>query len=282
MDPRPRDDAALGRAVREHTALNTFVDVSLSGMYLATDAAASVDLRRQIARVLQEPDPFPTEDEFNKRKQEAKTLEDFAREQAAKGFPYLFALATVRLWSILEVMVEDLVIVTLERSDRLPTDGLLSRLEGPLLPFLSASDQERAECMTLALEEKVRAVFKPGVARFEALLEPLGLHGQVEEAVRRVLLELSSVRNLLVHKNGIVDRRFAEACPWLNWKPGREVTLTRNYFRMYGLAVDWYILELDTRLRRKSGSEPDERALQIQAALLTRLTEFLETRPAGT
>jgi hypothetical protein len=264
----------LNRAIRERSTLNMFVDVTLAGMLAASDATKHIELRREIAEILQEPDPFPTEEEFQERRDEAKRIEAFAREQAGRGFPYLFSSATVRLWSILEALVDDLGLAVLCHPDfQFPADSPLLKLEGPLVPFVNAPQEERAERISIALKQKLGAALKPGVARFEAFLEPLGLAGKVDDTVKRVLIELSSVRNVLVHKNGIADKRFVDACPWLELTLGSEILLTRNDFHMYGLAVAWYIVEISFR---NSGRQTG-RGVQVQARFMSAIDSCLKT-----
>jgi uncharacterized protein YutE (UPF0331/DUF86 family) len=49
-----------------------------------------------------------------------------------------------------------------------------------------------------------------GCGRFESLLDTIGLGGSVEETVKRLFLELSQVRNIVVHKAGKADKRIVE------------------------------------------------------------------------
>src|SRR5205807_809084 len=120
--------------------------------------------------------------------------------------------------------------------------------EGPLLPFIDASIEERAELMAGALRQKLSIAFKPGIARFEEILQPFGLAAAVPAVIKQILLELASVRNVLVHKNGIADTRFLDACPWLKLVRGTRVVLTPKRFQMYDVAAHWYMLALASRI----------------------------------
>jgi hypothetical protein len=275
-------NAVLSRAITQRRELATFVDVCLAGLHHATGATGAIDLNRRIAAVLRQPDPFPDETVLEEHKARAKVVEDFAKEEVRKGFPYLFGLAIVRLWSIVEVMVEDLAIAILRRSDLVPPTGPLGELRGPLLPFLGASTQERAERILAALQEKCRATFRPGAAAFEAVLEPLGVSGSIEESIRKCLIELAGVRNVILHRHGVVDTRLAQSCPWVGWQAGNSVNLTRNHFHMYGLAVNWYIVELFDRVGRKwAGEGVQQAARDVQVGCVERIAQFQRTRPAG-
>jgi len=271
-------DDRLNRSVREQTTLHNFVEVARAGMSAATEATLNVKLHRRIAKALRKPDPFSGEEEFQKRQEEARKIEHFAREQARRGFPYLFSSAVVRLWTILEALVDDMGLILLCHPDfEWAADTELLKLEGPVLSFLNASREERAEWISGALKDKLGVTRRPGVARFEAFLKPLGLTGKIDDLVKRTLLELSAVRNALVHKNGIVDKRFLDACPWLDYlKPGSEMIVTVNDFQMYYNAAAWYTMEIDIRVEDKYKGERTESAVATQAVFLANLHTFLK------
>lgn len=54
--------------------------------------------------------------------------------------------------------------------------------------------------ITKELSRSLNADFKRGVGQFEAILDAIGLAGPVDPDVRRTLLELNEVRNVLVHR----------------------------------------------------------------------------------
>ena len=263
----------LGEAIRADTELRMFIETAVQGLGWAANATKVHD-------VLKKSPLFPIKDDTQER-QRAEQAERFGQEQASKGFPYLWYLASVRLWAILEVAVDDMALDALNRLDLIPPSSLLHTLEGPLLPFAGATADIRASLLLELLEEKCRSRFKPGVSRFEAVLDPLGLGGPVNDDVRKILLELSQARNLIMHRNGIVDKRFAEACPWIGAADGSPLPLVENHYMMYGLATSWYILELDRRLRVREGLDASEEAIEFQRDLEKKLRCFLASRPLG-
>jgi hypothetical protein len=129
----------------------------------------------------------------------------------------------------------------------LQTNRLLDKLDGPLLPFLSATPDERGTLLSQLYAEKSGADFKPGAARFEALLEPTQLSGPVPDAIRRTFLELSQLRNCLVHRSGVADSRLIEKCPWLGLSAGQRIRLSAADFRRFYLGALSYVLLLDHR-----------------------------------
>jgi hypothetical protein len=131
----------------------------------------------------------------------------------------------------------------------LQSNDALKELKGPLLPFLTLSLSERATLILKLLEKDLGGSQRQvGVARFESLLEQFGLGGGVAPLVKRTLLELWAVRNLVAHKNGVADLRFIETCPWFSASPGTQLFVSPLHYRRYSLASTWYIGEVTRRL----------------------------------
>ena len=71
--------------------------------------------------------------------------------------------------------------------------------------------------------------------------------------MRKNLIELNQVRNVLVHRGGKADRRFNDACPWLGKAVGDPVTITHAAFVKYFESVSSYTVELIARVGVRFG-----------------------------
>ncbi|AZC62628.1 hypothetical protein [Pseudomonas chlororaphis] len=233
--------------------LELFAGVCRSALNQATRSVEAIDLRRRIAEVLNEKQDYESESQLNTAKQHALKVSEFAEGQRKDGLPYLHSLCAVRLWALTEAMVDELVVHSLLTPSECFDQALLSRLKGPLIEFRSASPDEQAEFLAETLKQLVDAPLKLGAGKFEALLAPVGLGGEIQEGVRRTLYELSQIRNIIVHKSGKADRRIVEACPWLNYKKGDTVHVTFKMFECYRLAVYWYIVAIRGRVDSRDG-----------------------------
>jgi hypothetical protein len=196
-----------------------------------------------------------TEEELAKIKERVAEVEVFAKQQKRNGFSYLFSLAVVRLWSILEAMVDDLVVDFLRRPDECKDKDLIYSLKGPLLEFATAPPERQADFLTERLKDVVKAGLQAGVGRFEAMLDPIGLGGGIDPDVRRVLFELSQVRNAIVHKAGIADQRFIENCPWLNLNLDEPININAEDFHLYYTSTYYYGVEIRLRTEHFFGYE---------------------------
>ncbi|WP_024681701.1 hypothetical protein [Pseudomonas syringae] len=235
--------------------LEIFVGVCRHALNKAAKSLEALDLRRRIAEVLDEEQE--SESELEAAKEHAKKVSQFAESQRKDGLPYLHSLCAVRLWALTEAMIDELVVLSLLTPSDFFDQALLARLKGPLIEFRSASPDEQAEFLAETLKQLVDAPLKIGAGKFEALLAPVGLGGNITDGVRRTLYELSQIRNIIVHKSGKADRRLVEGCPWLNFKKGEDIHVTLKMFECYRLAVCWYIIEIRGRIESLYSIEND-------------------------
>ncbi|MBI4479658.1 MAG: hypothetical protein HY651_06510 [Acidobacteria bacterium] len=248
-DANKNDDADSQRlgpfevALDSVQELSRFVEMSWAGLGYAQTATRILDVKlRALQQGHKDVPAIHPED-----RQRAERLERFAKEQSAAGFSYLYSLAAIRLWTIVETFVQDLVLKTIGDFEAARNHPAIRKLKGPLLEFYEASTYQQAELILNLLIDDLGIAFKKGVGRFEEILGVVGLGGPVEDEVRRLLLELTEVRNLLVHRNGVVDARFAKNCPWIATKVGESVRITNRDHDRYQAAVQWYILEVEKR-----------------------------------
>ncbi len=259
------------RAGGEIHDLRIFVHVCARGLEQSTRAIEAVDLAQRIAEEIDAPSLYPSEDKLEDAKKWAGEIESFSKDQEKQGYSYLFSLGLVRLWSILESVVDDLVADSLRTPEKYKDQNLFYSLKGPLLEFNLASPERQTELLVEKLKDAVRASLKPGVGRFEAILAPIGLGGSTEERVRRVMLEMSQIRNTVLHRSGFADRRLIESCPWLGVKSTQRIQVTALAFQMYSYAAYWYLIELKLRMLALSGgSRPTNTArIRDDAAKMT-------------
>lgn len=188
-----------------------------------------------------------TEKELEERRAHAAKLQSFAEDQDSKGFPYLYNLLAIRVWTILENLVDEFAATRVQDPEKLPSLKGLEGLSVPLLQFVSAGEDARTEFIVDAIKQATKSRLKIGVGRFESLLDAVGLGGGVSDPIRKIVLELSEIRNVLIHRDGFCDGRICERCPWLSVKVGQKVSITEQQFHLYRLLPVWYNFELHRR-----------------------------------
>lgn len=239
----------------ELVELRLFSGICSRSIYAAVRSVETLQLHQDIVRQLGDVEKLLPTEKLQQEKERAREEAEFARAQSEAGSPYLYALCSVRLWTLLEALVDELVAHSLKYPDRCQDQGTLDKLKGKLIEFLSASKDDQAATLCDQLKQITETSKKLGVGRFEAILAPIGLGGATNEDVRLALLELSQLRNLIVHKGGRADRKFLEACPWFAATRGEPVLVSASMFDKFLFASHWYLVELMGRVEeRKTGA----------------------------
>ncbi len=70
------------------------------------------------------------------------------------------------------------------------------------------------------------------------------------------LIELCEIRNVIVHRGSVVDRKLLRACPWIGLKPGELVALDAATCKRYIQAFDSYMGNAMMRLVQKFEESP--------------------------
>lgn len=267
------DDTSLGQFSDEFNEMDSFMYCTLEGIGYSTVANEVIKTIRELEQSRKSSShPYLVDDFYKNRKDHYERLKNFATREIEKGHPYLFSLVCVKSCSILEAAVDSIVVDLFKSFKHEEQSQKLLEMKGPLLPFLNASDDERAAFLRETLMRNIGADLKVGIGRFEAPLSELGLGGFVTSNVRRTLLELTEMRNAIVHRSGKVDNRLLKRCAWLSIKVDDSIFLGLVDYYRYTLAAQWYLIELDQRWREKSGDERKKKSAELQ----NKLEKFLD------
>jgi hypothetical protein len=174
-------------------------------------------------------------------------LEKYAEEQSA-DFYDLYSLVAVRLWSILEAFIHDVSCFVLEHVPAVRERKEIAKLKAPIVEFLNSTSQEQADYLYELIDSNCSGALKPGVGRFEAVLDSLGYGGPVDATVRDEIYHLNRLRNCIVHNDGIVDRQLVKTCPWWKGTEGTRVGITAAMSRKFLFAISWYMMEVERRM----------------------------------
>lgn len=269
--------SSINDASEEIIELTRFVRVAWSGISYMSVAR---DMQQSIAKIRGKDSSEATV----QAKSESDLLTDvesFSETQTKLGFPYLYGLAAIRVWSILEAMIQDLVRECLIEHERARSTEPVRKIKGPLLEFSTASPSMQAEFLVNQLANDLGSKLKKGVGRFESLLGAINLGGNVHETVAKQIFELSELRNAIVHRSSLADTRVVAACPWLKLNVGDKIQITPKQFQSYSLAARWYMCELALREHQTYSLDPtpDTGTDRIRA-IREKLLEELKTHVA--
>lgn len=192
----------------------------------------------------------------------AEKLSSLANREIESGFYLLLSQGTVSLWNSLENMTKTTIRNWLCNSPEILTHDPWSTLKVRVGDYAGLDVEQRADYLVELLEQTQAAHLKLGVGRFETMFDSIGLGGGVDDSVRRSLIELQQIRHILVHRNGVCDRRIMNACPWLELTAGKQVPVRNDMYKSYSEAAFKYVLEIIVRVGEHFGV-PEMRSMYI-------------------
>lgn len=216
-------------------------------------------------------------------REHVEPLQEFARDEREKGYPYLNSLAVIRIWSILESAIDDAVGQRLLRPQTYKADRV-KKLKVPLAEYVAIADDDlRAEYLVDLLKRELGASFQPGVGRFEGMLDAVGLGGSVDDDVKFWLLELSQIRHALVHRNGVADTKLLEHCPSLPYSRGAKIIVNMADINAYETAAMSYVATVVRRIIPETSANLAviNQGLDVMAAQLRCYRKTARGEPAG-
>jgi len=160
----------------------------------------------------------------------------------------IFKQSTVVLWSSLEAFVNDFLILWLKNvPSALKSDDIV-RIKISIAQYNQMNDEERLQYILDMLKQSLNVPNKQGINGFEALLQVFDLTGSIDRDISRDLYELSHIRNVIVHRRSIADKRLIDACPWLNLSIGDRVIVDSAIHLRHVNAVKEYIKTMFQRV----------------------------------
>lgn len=234
--------------------------ILLLTMQGVSQIARSLPLAEALALLEREEERLEVQTQEEKRYlDQVKETADFAKMEEERGFPRLHAHALVETWSALEVLAEDLIVAWLVNIPESLSNPEVAKIRLPLSEYDVPEKEERMRSVYRELERNLKSHERFGVKCIEVLLNAVGLPGhEIPEDVRRNIFEMQQVRNAVVHRGSIADRRLTEACPWLGLELGALIRVTHQDYERYFRSVHDYVLSLINRVRAHFGIPPFE------------------------
>jgi len=195
---------------------------------------------------------------------EAKREAELTENECKAGFPLLHAHALVGMWAALQAAVEDMLVgILLNEPDVLKKEAL-ARIRVPLAEFQTKDKEERMRFLIAELSRSLGR--KNGLDAFEGLLQHFDLSGAVDDEDRKWIWQTHHLRNVLVHRASRADRRFVEACPWLQLKVNDHVTISHEMLSCCASALCRYVLNVTHRLGERYEVDTHELIRKAQSA----------------
>lgn len=225
--------------LKHHAEFNHFLHLAMQAI---ARTQGQVDLVESLAnyRRLEGRWSEKKEGEAKRQLEAAKQEADLARREVANNFPFLHAQAVLLLCSSFECLIYDFLRTWLKHEPRALQREEIQKIKIRFADYQSMTEEERLDYVVRELERDLKVSDRIGTGRFEGLLGGVGLSGPVPKAIQRDLFELYQIRNVLAHRRGLVDKKLAEACPWLRLKVGGEICIDHKGYAKYSRAVSAY------------------------------------------
>ena len=237
-----------GEYVRHAARLMQLLQLSVEGI-------SAIQAMPRLVEVLAKGDDS---EEAKNKIESARKAADLANREVDEGFPLLHAQTTIALWSALEAAFRVFMASWLQNHE--PAMGIeaIQKLRVRIGEYENLEGEYRYLYILERLEQEMSLPLKSGVTRFESLLALFGLSGSIDEDSRRALFELNQVRNNLVHRSGVADKRLIDSCPWLGLKIGEVVELGDDATKRYFRATYRYSVEMIARSGEYFGADMAE------------------------
>jgi hypothetical protein len=218
-------------------------------LVLCMNGISTITKTVPLVKALMDQSPNIDSDEKEKSVNKARIRAELAQSEIDKGFPLLHANTLVGTWGALESTIIDFLIIWLINEPTALKREEFSKIKIILAEYETLEAEERMRFLINELERSLRSKFKDGISRFEAILSIFDLSGEVDENIRKTLYEMFHIRNVIVHRASIADRKFIKACPWLGYSIGDSVRVSHDdWSQRYLPAVVEYSAQIIERV----------------------------------
>jgi len=210
-------------------------------------------------------------EESSRRLDKAREEAELAEREVASGFPVLHAWAVVGLWAHLESLIRTFLVEWLKHKRSARTIEQIARVKVRLGEYENIPRDQRHLFVVEFLERELGAALRKGIDRFEVMLAPFGLDGELPDLLRREIYELGQVRNVIAHNATKIDRRLLQACPWFKGKMGDYFQISPEMFNRYIFAATVYASLIICRVGEHFGVNMSESRTSMEKEVEIRL-----------
>ena len=234
----------------DHTQmLGEVLELTISGIGMITATPQAVRALHYVSDSSESALPADVKSKIAAADERAR----LAKREVDSDFNIIHSQAVVTVWGALEDVVKTLVARWLIN---LPQ----TRLEPPWATFRvrvgeyeQLDEEAKAHYLVSLIEQNTAAQLKQGVARFECLLDAIGLSGPLDDRIRDSIFEMQQVRNVIAHRRGIADGRFCRSCPHFQLASSQRLMVSHKMWHSYAEATHSYVLEIIYRTGEKFG-----------------------------
>lgn len=181
---------------------------------------------------------------------DAPIQEEWAIELRSSDYSTLHSHSLVSIWGVLESCLENLVVTILMNDADIFQKLTSSGLKIDPSKIASGINEEDARALYQKIENHVR-VKGNIVLTYEAVLSLFDLSAACLQHTES-LLSANALRNCIMHRGGIIDKKAINQAPELSLWLGKKYNLTSDdYLKYYDAVTAWLSSLLDSAIKSK-------------------------------
>lgn len=150
----------------------------------------------------------------------------WAKEQRENDFSVIISHNLIANWAAFEACMEDVVLAILindnEAIKKISDAGIKYKITSN-----DSLSEDDARNIYHKMENKFRKDFDV-IGAFEKKLSLFNLDGDIDSDLRATLCEINSIRNCLLHRSGIIDKKAVDQAPSLKPFLDKKVHISRR------------------------------------------------------
>lgn len=199
--------------------LNTMFANSITSYEKRLEASINA---KKVLRKHQPEKEFQTEEEI---KHKNKELIDAVKKEIKEDYYSVKSAELILLYSRFESAITDVVYMYFQKCDA----SELPRIDSVKYNINDLFRMNKKDQMLLIadlyIQQKTTGI-RYGFNRFEATLEPILGLSKTNKNIKTEIFKFSQIRNLLIHKNGVVDKKFKDLFKDAEQKIGSKISIS--------------------------------------------------------
>ncbi len=179
-----------------------------------------------------------------------------ARQEIAEDFQFLRGIAIISCWTAMEAFVDDLLVAWLMAEPACCAIPYIAEQENKLQNkdpgYAALVGEEKMAALYTGVKRRRSSNTQGGVSGFEDLFTIFGLKGAPDTHIVSDLFESQKMRNLIVHRASIVDRKFLTECPSFEarYKLGDKIIIRDVDHARYKKSMLEYLVNVGARIHQ--------------------------------
>jgi hypothetical protein len=189
--------------------------------------------------------------------QAIESLDDALHADSKKHWEsILIGQGLITIWSTVEVCLRDILIEWLLINRAAWKSKRIADLKISIADWEAMDRRARATWIVASLWRTIGTAEHNPIGRFATLFDALDVPRALPDSpytiqgdTGRLVIELWAIRNVIVHRMGVIDAKFCADCPHFSGKEGEPIVLTMKSYGTYANAAIDFLQAMIMRIR---------------------------------